>query len=610
MSEENLAPAENTQTSQILSSLSSKASAMAHNLVNKTRSFTDELKQHVGEGKIHESIDEGLKARIKYFAAFRDQVNAMSDDKKREVFKQDRDDVQIVFPEPAGMDLGNQKITKKEHLGGKFSKITVKSILDGFKNVKDGEFKKIHDVNLENNKLAAITAIKDNEKIKPLDNNITAFVFFLDQYLDELESNNIGITASKTQEAADAKTQEEEEKAKLISQTISLRPEQKQAIAPFSQILATNKYLPNLFLVFDKESKPKMYYYEHSITDDLEASGPSNYRDKLNGLFGKEGDESKIPIIDITKENSGGGGFIGIGGTNTGKLWPMLLQNKIKNVGDKGEVKNYSFDPGFNITKSVYKYWSKDTATSGGADGETQPDADVTTEPTTEPSATDTPTVSEEAPVNWTEWIDNIENQNKFLIRKEMGKVPTAPTDSKEKKAQMLWNLACYASQTVWRKYYDATKQGDEIWMDKMKDDLTNSEKMKNTWNAFLQADKDRGHFSKTKQVIKWEDALKKWDQEYAGCIGLGSGELKERLMFINAEGTIKTVDDSQKEYKIKQLDGDYKFKFTLSSMLVGGKRRRKSHRKSHKKTQKKHKKQMKKSHKKVHKKKTRGKKC
>ena len=64
---------------------------------------------------------------------------------------------------------------------------------------------------------------------------------------------------------------------------------------------------------------------------------------------------------------------------------------------------------------------------------------------------------------------------------------------------------------------------------------------MKNTWNAFLQADKGKGHFSSTKQVIKWEDALNKWNQEYAGCIGLGNElyDTKERLYFINAEGTI-----------------------------------------------------------------------
>lgn len=612
------AGSENSQPSTIMGSLKSmgsamttSASAMAHTLANKTRSFTEELKQHVGDGKIHASLDDGLKARINYFEAFKKLVTP-------EVFKQDGGDVQILFPEPAGMDLGNPKITKKEHLGGKFSKITVKSILDGFENVGDDEFKKIHDVKeeLEANKPDAINGIKEGEGIKKFEGGSQQhFINFLNSYLDELQTKNINITAETAVADDAAKTQAAAKQAEYASKTIEISKEQKIAIAPFSQILATNKYLPNLFLVFDKESKPKMYYYEHSITDDVEASGPSNYRDKLNGLFGKEGDESKIPIIDITKENSGGtGGFMGVGTSNTGYIWPILLQNKIKNVGDKGEAKDTSFDPGFNITKSVYKEWSKDKATSGGADEETPPATDGSTESSPETSTAETPaspTESKEPPVNWTEWIDNTENQNKFLIRKEVGTVPTAPTDPKEKKAQMLWNLACYASQTVWRKYYDATKQGNEIWMDKMKDDLTNPEKMKNTWNAFLQADKGKGHFSSTKQVIKWEDALNKWNQEYAGCIGLGNElyDTKERLYFINAEGTIKTVDDSNREYKIQQLDQDYKFEFMISS-IAGGKRRRKSHRKSHKKTQKKHKKQMKKSHKKVHKKKTRGKKC
>ena len=404
------------------------------------------------------------------------------------------------------------------------------------------------------------------------------------------------------------------------------------------------KYIPDIFLTFDKNNDPTFYYYNFNI----EGPSDTSYKKQLAEFFAvnsadvylkSEDSSDKIPLVYISHKK----------GVNETAIWPALLGKVYDKETGKEEDAGLMIDGGFDMVKSQYQAL-----------------------------------VTEKDP------FKDIAAYEKYLGMSDAGglnvipKFNDLPQEAKKEKEvltrRILWNLACKESQRGWM---DEGSSEDGFKRDKVQGNVTvinngdntgagetvqgnatvinngdntgagdnnsnvpnpviksggsnNEPLIKGGGDKFLESIVSKSNMKKAWQVKKWIAAkaeekkknpeyslINEWKREFCGYLGKSEGtggmvgmgaEAAGDDVFIVNTAEIRIIGDSMREHfvnNIEPTEGKLTFKNKNAFLGVfGGKRRRKSHRKSHKKTQKKHKKQMKKSHKKVHKKKTRGKKC
>lgn len=511
------------------------------------RQIKDKINVYVKEG-IHNSVKDGLDAREDYLQKVQADINSKEHDtavfdkyisKTMGVYK-------INWPLPneeSGIKLDPKyvKVTKLEHLGTFTTSLSVdKDSREEVRNVfaVNALKKLIGDLQKE---------IVDQEEAATNDEIV----------IEEKEAK----IASKAAAAKDAADTAITESKKGLNTNLS---GEKQRL---TTLLQKRNYLPGLFLTFDRENTPTLYYYDYS-------ENSSEYETKLlNKLFPTEKQGDSIKRVNITKDN-------------TDAIWAILLANQIGQGEDKKDV-NTEFDPGFNTNKPTFKEVKFNTSQeppppAAGGDGEA---------PTETPAPAPAPASS------------GIENLKKYQAK--FHSIETHLRDEKttegmeDANRDTMWNMACYASQTGW--LISDNKQETLITL------LLSENEMKAAWANRKWT--PEGEKVDSNLETTWSGSLDKIN--FCGFLGKTADNTD---VFILQNGLIKVLKDGSSEYKINTISGPEDLKLTFEKGKVfgwfGGKRRRKSHRKSHKKTQKKHKKQMKKSHKKVHKKKTRGKKC
>lgn len=420
------------------------------------------------------------------------------------------------------------------------------------------------------------------------------------------------------------------------------------------------KYLPDIFLTFDKNNDPTFYYYNFNFN--IEDPSDTSYKNQLAEIFAvnsadvylkSEDSSDKIPLVYISHKK----------GVNETAIWPALLGKVYDKETRKEEDAGLMIDGGFDMVKSQYQALVK----------EKDPFKDIAA-------------------------YEKYLGMNVGGVLNVIPKFNDLPQEAKKEKEvltrRILWNLACKESQRGWM---DEGSSEDGFKRDKVQEDDTvinngdntgagetvqgdaivinkgdntgagdnnsnvpnpaitsggsnNEPLIKGGGDKFLESIVSKSNLKKAWQLKKWiaakadeEKQLKKWipvmadeenknpeyslinkwNREFCGYLGKSEGtggmggmgaEAAGDDVFIVNTAEIRIIGDSIREHfvnNIEPTEGKLTFKNKNAFLGVfGGKRKRKSHRKSHKKTQKKHKKQMKKSHKKVHKKKTRGKKC
>jgi hypothetical protein len=549
-----LEPAGNEENKSALSKLgaiASKVTSAAKGVVNSTKSglhnasvFTsrisatqikDKIKVYVKEG-IHNSVQDGLAAREYYLQKVQDDINSKEDDDsaifEQYISKTAMGGYTIKWPLPnrenvKEFDNPNNKITTLEHLG----KFTTSLSVD-------------NDSREDVRKVYAVNALKK-------------LIGDLQQELAQQESAADDDAVVKEGKEATAKEEADNAIKQSKINTVIMSGEKQR----LTTLLQKRNYLPGVFLTFDRENTPTLYYYDYS-------ENSSEYETKiLDPLFPTEKQGDSIKRVNITKDN-------------TDAIWAILLANQIGEGEDKKDVPT-QFDPGFNTTKPTFKEVKFNTAQPAtGGDGD----------------------APEAAPAG----IENLEKYKATFHSIEKYLKPNHPVEGMtDAERDTMWNIACYASQVGWLDWLEHVNPKPNLF-----DLLLSEEEMKKAWN----------NCDWNPNNEKVDNSLKnKWSGyfdtiTFCGYLGsVDSGEIPgSNHVFILQNGLIKVLNDGNSEYKIKTISEPENLKLTFEKKgSMGGKRRRKSHRKSHKKTQKKHKKQMKKSHKKKTRgKKTRGKKC
>ena len=580
MSEQNLQPADENPKPQgsvfgKMGAMASKVTSAAkgavnsaktgtHNMLQKSRMGKEtELKKKIGvyTPEVHTTVMEGLGARGKYLEKFTKKLQedgAFEKYLSTSIMGKGDNKVNVKWPLPnakdetgkvndeTGIVLDNNKITKLEHLGGFNSKINVYR--------KDDDSDKLY----KSNVITHLSKVVIDHLIQEIADE------------NERQSNyDVNVEFAQAKADAEAKKMEAKDAEAIAANRASItgNAAQKAALKTF---INNRHYLPGVFLTFDRENTPTLYYYDYS-------KNSSEYETELlDPLFPTEKQGDSIKRVNITKDN-------------TDAIWAILLANQIGEGEDKKDVTT-QFDPGFNTTKPTF---NGVTFTQNTIEDKVETPA-----PTTGGDG--------EAPAAAPSGIENLEKYKATFHSIEKYLRPNHPVEGMtDAERDTMWNIACYASQVGWLDWLEHVNPKPNLI-----DLLLSEEKMKNAWNNCDW----KPNNEKVDNSLKnnWSGFFDKI--EFCGYLGsVDSGEIPgSSHVFILQNGLIKVLKDGTSEYKIKTISEPENLKLTFEKKgSMGGKRRRKSHRKSHKKTQKKHKKQMKKSHKKKTRgKKTRGKKC